>query len=301
MESDTQHIPLYHTHCDRQMTQRHPHTEREESSVISITDSALISHTAKISGACEWRECVFACVPDRVGESFKPSVNSITASPVWSFHTPAKNSDGAIIELQTLYRYMCAGLFLAGCTVNHPPDPNLNQYARSILTLNGNVAGELTLCCFSLIRFVFFSSEGGQGGAIWINKSLAVVNLLTSVQVSNNSAFQDGGFVYASVSALSLSQLTLNNNKALTGSGGCVYAIRTSDIDIDQSILQMCDASNGNGGAIFLSQDSEVTVTNSNITNNTALQGGAISVDHAMFEAQSCLINSNTAVWQGGL
>ena len=111
----------------------------------------------------------------------------------------------------------------------------------------------------------------------------------------------DGGVVYVIDSSI----VTMTNS-VLTGNiagsnGGAVYAEKESIVTIGNCEFDMNTAILNNGGALHAMQDSNISIEVSNLTNNTARSGGAISATlQCNIEIVQSMFDWNVAGRYGG-
>ena len=149
-----------------------------------------------------------------------------------------------------------------------------------------------------------------NGGAVRINGGHVT---LYDCSLINNTAWQDGGAVYAEDNShVTLGNCSLINNTARwyvdadaiwdgywNGEGGAVNAEDNSQVTLGDCSLINNTASEG--GAVSASRNSHVTLVNCSLINNTARQdGGAVYAKKSNVTLGNCSLINNTAGEDGG-
>ncbi|MGQ0603049.1 MAG: hypothetical protein ACT4QE_15310 [Anaerolineales bacterium] len=134
-----------------------------------------------------------------------------------------------------------------------------------------DVGAVLTLRNITLARGYF----NGDGGAIRNNSNGTLI--LENSTIGNSTATASGGAIL-STGPMTITNSLLEGNRALNG--GALYPRWAgSQTTIINSVLRdnhTTDMNNGLGGAILAFDGAPVTITNSDISNNTAGYGGGI-------------------------
>jgi len=129
-----------------------------------------------------------------------------------------------------------------------------------------------------------------NGGAIYSEGSVNV----TGSSISGNSALNSGAGVYAE--SITITNSAINNNTADMGDGGAIYA--TGEVKISASELRGNRATEGFGGAVSVLGD--ITLSDFNMTSNTARgSGGALAVS-GVFEITRGQFDGNSTTQQAG-
>jgi len=119
--------------------------------------------------------------------------------------------------------------------------------------------------------------------------------------ITDNSASNYGGGIYALSSALDLASLTIHDNTASYGGGMMVDEGSTTTVD--SATITQNVASNYGGGAMFYETTGAQAITNSDISSNLAsYYGGAIEclTASATLTIQDSTLDSNTASYYYG-
>ena len=129
----------------------------------------------------------------------------------------------------------------------------------------------------SLTNSIFASnSSGASGGALYAESGNIVIS---SGRMKNNSASENGGAIYAGNGlSSSVDYMSLTGNVA-SGNGGAIYVDSGNFATTGIAIIDTDDGANraANGSAIFVNKAS-LTLTDGNIKNNIATEGGAIGI-----------------------
>lgn len=145
------------------------------------------------------------------------------------------------------------------------------------------------------------------GGAIYSHGDLTLYNVI----VQTNTAFLDGGGIYADDSNLRISNSTVQGNTSQATGGGVAF-VGTSPNLPTLSIFDSTVANNralgaGSSGGGVNAYTANVVIQNSTFRNNVASQGGAVNYVAAVvgvrLDMTSTLVISNTAsdISGGGL
>jgi predicted outer membrane repeat protein len=161
-----------------------------------------------------------------------------------------------------------------------------------------------------VVKFSYLTITGGRGvpdqnagGAIHNTATL----VLTDVDLRDNRAYQGGAIYNATTGVATLTNCVLANNQAVGdgADGGAIYTTGDGRITINDSILSSNSATL-KGGAIHMNVHSRVALFNTNLSNNTAVEGGAVyaSVGDANaipFQMTGGRVWNNTATNGGAL
>ncbi|HBU02459.1 MAG TPA: hypothetical protein DEB20_08005 [Acidimicrobiaceae bacterium] len=165
------------------------------------------------------------------------------------------------------------------------------------------------------------------GGAVYALGNGALTLALSNVEISGNSAGDNGGGLYLYQGSLTIIDSTISNNVAETGTGGGIafedgpFTIVSSTISgntagdsgggiwIDDSLATISDStisgnvSGDDGGAIYL-YETLMTISNSTLSGNSAATGGALYIRNDDEESTTFIENStisgNHATQDGG-
>jgi len=139
----------------------------------------------------------------------------------------------------------------------------------------------------SVSNSFFTHNKAHEGGAVFLKGN----SLLSGNEFTNNSA-EHGGAVYAMGNTVLKSE-KLNNN--IAGYGGSIYA--DGSLNLDE-----ISADNNNslyGGVLYVNEGAEARVTNSVLSGNSSIDGGAI-YNKGKIELYTSRIESNQASSNGG-
>ena len=166
---------------------------------------------------------------------------------------------------------------------------------------------------------IYDNTTDGYGGAIWmfVKKSSSMNNdatfnfQLNGAKLTNNSANYSGGAVYMhretdnnySCSVL-LDYGELNNNKALNSSGGGVFTenfnINIGNNSSKKLIISGNTAKEYAGAVYATGAGVACSITNGELTSNSAENGGAIACVDGTVNVNGGLLKDNTATQYGG-
>jgi predicted outer membrane repeat protein len=169
------------------------------------------------------------------------------------------------------------------------------QNARRLFVVNGGAS--LTLRNIVLTN----GSSSGDGGAIYNDLGGALI--LENSTIRNSKAGASGGAI-VSYGALTIAGSRLENNEALNG--GALYPRWSgAQTTIVGSVLfnnRATDTTDGWGGAILAWDGAAVTIEGSDISSNSARNGGGIyNFDNSILTLQSnTLLQNNVATLSGG-
>jgi predicted outer membrane repeat protein len=141
-----------------------------------------------------------------------------------------------------------------------------------------------------------------NGGGIYVNLSSNLE--ITKCEISNNMACYGGGiFIWASSPIIT--ELTIQNNFALSDGGGIMITGNNANPELDDMQISQNVCFN-NGGGIFCSGDAAPSLNNVIINENSALggyneAGGGISSWGANLTLSNVTITSNSARYGGGI
>jgi fibronectin-binding autotransporter adhesin len=176
---------------------------------------------------------------------------------------------------------------------------------NTITDSSGTGAGILAIDVPLLIGDCTFTKDvaTGNGGAILATGSSTLQ--INGGSISGNQA-SDGAGIFMQKSnskepSAFISDVTISNNTA-SQSGGGIYAATIAEFSIVSAVLKSNTASmsSGSGGGIFLSGGS-LLVAGTTITSNQAFQGGGAYFNNGVATLkEDSVVKSNTAVADGG-
>jgi predicted outer membrane repeat protein len=135
-----------------------------------------------------------------------------------------------------------------------------------------------------------------SGGALVALNSTMTIRECSFI---NNSA-RNGGAIYAiHGTKLMVESSTLFNN---TADHGGAISIEQSNATLEKCILHSNTAHSniGNGGAIAIDGKSTVAITNTSISNNTAVSGGGLYIGDCQVFIEDSVVSNNHAINSGG-
>lgn len=144
------------------------------------------------------------------------------------------------------------------------------------------------------------TAQYGLGGAISSSGSLNIRNS----RFEDNSASNSGGAIYlnGSLATATIQDTTFDAN-SVTMDGGAIESSGTLTIDrstFSNNVAQNSNANAGHGGAIDVESGSTLKLTNSTLSGNQSVYGGALS-NFGGFTIQSSTIAGNQAYIGGGI
>ncbi len=144
------------------------------------------------------------------------------------------------------------------------------------------------------------------GSELTVNRSMTIdASALASLEINadtdGNSATAESSVMhvaggYIAGLNVTLKGLTLSGGSSLAGGGLFVHG---AVLDLEACTITDNIADGGDGGGIY-AVDAELTVSDSTLTNNTALRGGAIYADHTTVTVHDSTILANAADDGGG-
>ncbi|KAK3262619.1 hypothetical protein CYMTET_28533 [Cymbomonas tetramitiformis] len=137
--------------------------------------------------------------------------------------------------------------------------------------------------------FLRGNAAANDGGAIFMTLEIDVV--MNHCEVSNNSARGNGGALAISYSRMSLTNLIIANNTAVTG--GAVRML-SSGLNMTECLLESNAASGMGGGMILVEMDSFFSIRSAFI-GNSAITGGALQLEQSLSFLYENILKSNTA------
>ncbi len=140
------------------------------------------------------------------------------------------------------------------------------------------------------------------GGAIGNRNGSIIIN---GGVYENNTATERGGCIYSDRGTVTINGGTFRSNRAEEGNGGCIYAIKYSNLIINGGTFtdNKAESSNENvltmGGCIYTEGD--LTVTGGNFSDNTAREGGCIYTDSTAAAITGGAFTDNSAEEGGAI
>jgi parallel beta-helix repeat protein len=138
----------------------------------------------------------------------------------------------------------------------------------------------------------------GDGGALSANGDDALVLTLNNVEITGNTAKDDGGGIYFYNGTLTIVDSTISGNTADDDDGGGIFFYNGSLTIVDSTISGNTAGHDG-GGIKF--EDGTLTISDTTISGNTALyDGGGMSFYDGTLTIVESTISGNTAGDDGG-
>ena len=159
----------------------------------------------------------------------------------------------------------------------------------------------------TIIRSSFIGNATHDHHNIPINNGGALVAVNSTIAIRDSSfggnSARKGGAIYATHGT----KVMVQNSRFfdnIAEYGGALF-IEHSNITLDGSTLynniaQGNDLMTGNGGAIFVDGQSVVDITNTSITNNTAVSGGGLYTHKCQVFVEHSILSKNRAANSGG-
>ena len=153
---------------------------------------------------------------------------------------------------------------------------------------------------------VYWYSKGVINNSIFINNNITNFGgalyisggLVNHCEFYNNSALSQGGAIIIEDGNITIANSLFENNQA--GSGGAIFTVRAEFSQIINCTFNNNTATSL-GGAIYVRNDCPYfTIKDSNFTNNTANNGGAIYIQIPDTVINNSIFNNNTARNLGG-
>ena len=164
-------------------------------------------------------------------------------------------------------------------------------------------------CGFDIAASEIYENEAKNGGGVAILGSDPKSDSHTvqlSTNIHENTAYSNGGGIYAQDAEFQLTTPTIENNTAAQGGG--VYADR-STVTVESSTIQNnkttgvskngTDVSLGAGGGVYVRDGALTikasTIKASTIQGNTATRGGGVYADHSTVNINKSTLQNNKA------
>lgn len=170
-------------------------------------------------------------------------------------------------------------------------DINRSRFTNN-LAANGGAIATRAIVTISGSTFTNNNASGGQGGAIQSYEQ----NLTVSGSTFGSNGANEGGAIYKSAGTLRITDSSFEQNSA-SFDGGAIHASSDVALVVLESNYLRRNRANQLGGALFA--QSEVFIFQSSFTDNSARDGGALSVIGTLDIRKSTLA-SNTATAFGG-
>ena len=150
-------------------------------------------------------------------------------------------------------------------------------------------------CYINLKNCSFINNNASYGGAIYMKYGDLTIDNCSFI---NNTAQYYGGAISCDRVNLEINNTVFEDSTALTNAGGAIYVTNSmsniENINVTESTALM-------GGAIA-SLNSTLTLSNSNFKRNKVnLKGGAIYVAYGQIGIDECMFVNNTALFGGAL
>ncbi len=167
-------------------------------------------------------------------------------------------------------------------------------YARNVILKDA-----VGIATYSEATDLVNSATNSFGGAIIAYKSESVSPTVTLINCTlfNNTA-EYGGAIYINNGNLNIRKTKFRDNFAYNY-GGAIAALYSSVINIEDSIFTNEYSINDAGGAIYLLK-SELRASLLEIYNSSSTFGAAITSLNSKITLNNCLLENNTAAYEGG-
>lgn len=156
------------------------------------------------------------------------------------------------------------------------------------------------------------NTAGGNGGAVYVNDSYAVVgketasgqNRLTHFSGNKaNSTSYGGGAIYntggtVTLSALGGDQILLEKNQSAKN-GGAIAVYSSGTVQMNGDVTLSENTAKTDGGALY-ANNSTVRAEMLTATENSASGGGALYAKNATVDVTTCTLTGNTVTGNGG-
>ena len=146
----------------------------------------------------------------------------------------------------------------------------------------------------SLIYCNISNGTGSLGGALYVQKSLAIV--IDNCNFYSNSAASGGAVFLTDNADITLRNCRINNNSASRFGGG-IYCFNSSPV-IENNIINN-NTGTQSGGGVYL-DNSSPTFNNNIVCDNTAAYGGGIYTQDSTPLMINCIICNNLSQNSGG-
>lgn len=125
-----------------------------------------------------------------------------------------------------------------------------------------------------------YGNSGKEGGAIYFDKNLEIVDYDNQTVIENNYASVDGGAIYNNGGTASIGGASITNNTAKM-SGGALR-LKGGTTHVNGTAFTKNKTVQNTGGAIYLGNKGTLNINSAEFTDNSATTlGGAIYVDDA--------------------
>ena len=167
-------------------------------------------------------------------------------------------------------------------------------YARNVI-----IKDTVAIPTYSEANDVVNSASNSFGGAIiaYKSESVAPTVILENCTLKNNTA-EYGGAIYITGGNLNIRKSTFRDNFAYNY-GGAIAALYSSVVNMENSTFINDYSLNDAGGSIYLLK-SELKSSYSRFYNSSATFGAAITSLNSKITLNNCILENNTAVYEGG-
>ena len=152
----------------------------------------------------------------------------------------------------------------------------------------------------------YTGEDAGSGGAVYVASSGTFRLSGTKYAFDGNSAYNNGGSIYADAAVVNLTGLTLSDSdpeqmKTRRGSGGFLYAAGSS-ITIEKSTIDNYRAAMDGGAVYYKNNTGTLSITTCAFSGNTAEggNGGAVSATAQKTNITDSYFETNAASENGG-
>ena len=212
----------------------------------------------------------------------------IKSGSIYGNYSTGKNGGAILVDDLRTDNTGINQVTVSGGTIGGNTTPNTAKNGGAVAIEKGNF--EMTGGTIS------YNKATANGGAVYVSGGNYTMSGGT---VKNNSAV-DGGAAYVTAGNFTLSGGDITSN-TVTNNGGGAY-ITGGNFTMSGGSFITNTASYGNGGAIYVNANNGIafTMTNGEINQNSAKNGGAVYVAQGNVDILHGILNSNTATDDGG-
>lgn len=223
-----------------------------------------------------------------------------------ALNTAASNGEDDVVQIaQGTYvgNFACTSTEPYNLTIEGGYDANCTSRVvdSANTVLDGNQTGiVLVLSCS---RAVVFQVDGitlqgglnpdsyGKGGG-WFARTVGGSVILLNSNISNNSAYEGGGFHAWDVSEITMTNNVISDNNARSGAGIRLGGQSNRDISVTNNIFDNNDTSSSNGTANSVyTRTGTITLSNNVIKNHNG--GTAMSVTTSGYSSGKIIVDHN--------
>jgi predicted outer membrane repeat protein len=169
-----------------------------------------------------------------------------------------------------------------------------NSRFQNNLAANGGAIATRAIVNITGSTFTNNNASGGQGGAIQSYEQ----NLTVTASTFSSNGASEGGAIFKSAAVLSITESSLDQNTSANNGGAIHVSSDVSRAVLESNYLRR-NRANQLGGAVFAL--SEVFVFQSSFADNSAREGGALSVTGTLDIRKSTLANNSATAFGGAV